>query len=103
MLIVGLIVVLAIGVVVGFYYQEYLDGLAAGAVALVVLLAVWGLVAGPISAYNRNSCRRIAEGYGLEYDWSIRSDCRLRLPTGQLVPEGKVRITSDGRILTGDS
>lgn len=65
------------------------------------VLAVWFIVAVPISTYNRNVCKREADGYQLGYDWSLRNGCRIELPSGQLVPSSKIRITSDGEIVVG--
>lgn len=66
-----------------------------------VVLVIWFLVAVPVSTYNRNNCQRIADGYGMDdYDWSFRSGCRIQIPTGQLVPEDRIRITSDGQIVS---
>lgn len=75
----------------------------AGICTFAVML-LWALIAGPMSTYKQNKCEDLAEGYGLERsDWSIRLGCRVYLPTGQLVPEDRIRITSDGQIfVAGD-
>jgi hypothetical protein len=82
------------------------ESVRAGAIVMVALatavLVVWLIVAVPVSAYARNNCRREADGYGLGYDWSFRNNCRIELPTGQLVPSSKIRITSEGEIIAGE-
>lgn len=75
------------------------EGAVRGGFLAALVLVVWFVVAVPVSTYNRNNCKREADGYGLDYDWSIRNDCRIELPTGQLVPASKIRITSNGEIV----
>lgn len=77
-------------------------GLAITGMITVGILVIWLLVAVPFSNYARNNCEALADGYGLDYDWSIRRSCRVYLPSGQLVPEDRIRITSDGQITVVD-
>jgi hypothetical protein len=90
----------------GSGHSTWLESVRAGAIVMVALatavLVVWIIVAVPVSAYNSNNCRREADGYGLGYDWSFRNNCRIELPTGQLVPSNKIRITSEGEIIAGE-
>lgn len=99
-----------IGVVVFGYCRYYGEPaytwaetvkLSAGTTAVLVgcVLVVWFTVAVPISTTKRNNCERLADGYQLDYDWSIRNNCRIKLSTGQLVPADQIRITSDGKIV----
>lgn len=84
-------------------WRGWWEGLAAGAVTAAVIGAVWFVFAVPVSNFNRHNCERVADGYGLdEVDWSFRFGCRVVLPSGQLVPEGRIRITSDGHITAVD-
>lgn len=103
----ALLVCAIIGVIVVIYKRtggcRWRDSLDAGGFTAVVLgvvvLLFWFLAAVPLSTINRHDCQREAAGYGLDYDWSFRNDCRIRLATGQLVPADKIRITSDGKIV----
>lgn len=83
-------------------HDSWTDSLTSGAhttaICVAVVLVAW-LVTISISAVNTASCKREADGYGLGYDWSIRNGCRIELPTGQLIPSDKIRITSDGGIV----
>lgn len=80
-----------------------LEGLRSGAgvlaVCVGVVMVVWAFVAWPLSTFSENSCRNEADGYNLDYDWSIRNGCRVYLPSGQLVPLDNIRVTSDGDII----
>lgn len=78
--------------------------LVLGGACVALVLVIWFMVAVPLSSFQRDKCQERADGYGLEdSDWSIRHNCRVRLPAGQLVPESRIRITSDGQIIvTGD-
>lgn len=104
-----------IGIIVLFYVRfqaswqtdrTWRNGIADGAwitaILATLVLVVWFVVAIPVSSLNKSNCKREASGYGLDYDWSIRNGCRIMLPTGQLVPSDKIRITSDGDIITGE-
>lgn len=95
-------VALALGIAAGLWEDDPPLGFGVFLTLAAVILGVWGVVHFPMSSYNRANCERVADGYQLEYDWSIRSNCRLYLPSGQLVPEDRVRITSDGQIIVSD-
>lgn len=102
----------AIGIAVVIYYrfiwtdwkghETWSGALERGGITTSILYSivfvVWFVAAVPVSALERSSCRREAAGYGLDYDWSFRNGCRIELPTGQLVPDENIRITSDGEI-----
>lgn len=75
-------------------------GLTLFAIGAAITLVVWAFVAVD-SKFKTDRCQREAAGYGLDYDWSYRNGCRIELPTGQLVPSDKIRITTDGQIVTG--
>lgn len=93
---------------VGYYKHRdkwsdaLVDGGQIAAIGAAAVLVVWFIAAVPISALERSSCKREAAGYGLDYDWSFRNSCRIEIPTGQLVPADKIRITSDGKIVGED-
>lgn len=75
-------------------------------VILAITLGAWGILAGPYSSHQKRNCAEMARGYGLDpelADWSFKFECRVTLPGGQLVPEDRIRITSDGEIIvSGD-
>lgn len=80
--------------------DKVFSGLAWGGISLAVVLATWALLAGPYSNFQKDICQDKAQGYGLEHsEWSFRLSCRVSLPSGQLVPEDRIRITSDGDII----
>lgn len=91
------------GALCWLYNDDWTAGAAGLFVSAALVLVVWGLIHFPGSAYWSDSCDRKAEGYGLEdHDWSIRFGCRVYLPGGQLVPEDRIRITTDGQIIVSD-
>jgi hypothetical protein len=101
------IISLTLAVVVGFLVwianDDWAEGAWVGGLLVAAVLVVWGIVAYPVSSYQADVCQQKAEGYGLEgSDWSFRHNCRVYLPTGQLVPEGRIRITTDGQIVVVD-
>jgi hypothetical protein len=81
--------------------ESLAEGATWGGWCVAIVLAIWLFMAFPFSTYERNSCKAEANGYDLGYDWSLRNGCRIVLPSGQLVSSDKIRITSDGEIVTG--
>jgi len=78
--------------------RRLLGVLNTAAVSFGLVLIVWAVFAGPVSSYSEGICNDTADGYGLEHEWGFRTGCRVYLPTGQLVPIGIIRITSEGQI-----
>jgi len=77
-------------------------GVALGC-CLALVGAVWSIAAHIVSPYQDTKCQQKADAYGLEDgDWSMRFGCRVRLATGQVVPEDRIRITTDGQIVVSD-
>jgi membrane protein YdbS with pleckstrin-like domain len=92
-----------IGLVLWWADNDFVGALVVWAVIVAAIVVVWLVVAFPYSGYQKDVCQQKAEGYGLERSqWSIRHGCRVYLPTGQLVPESRIRITSDGQIVVVD-
>lgn len=95
-----LIAIIAAVMTLWWFVERDPDAVPFAVAGAIAVLVVWALIAWPMSAYKANKCQDLAEGYGLDRsDWSIRLGCRVYLPTGQLVPEDRIRITSDGQIV----
>ena len=98
-----LLICIVIGVGAGVVDRDVGIGLWIGGACAGVVLLVWFICALPYSNWQKDTCQNKAEGYGLEQsEWSFRYDCRVYLDTGQLVPESRIRITSDGQIVVTD-
>jgi len=100
---IGIALIVLITAVWAYVEDDWEFALFAGGLALVVWLGAWVVFAWPYSSYQKDVCQQRAEGYGLERSqWSVRHDCRVYLPGGELVPENRIRITTDGQIIVTD-
>ncbi|HJS83690.1 MAG TPA: hypothetical protein VJ742_12730 [Nitrososphaera sp.] len=105
-MIVGLLALLACFILGFFVYwadEDLAGAVRMTAIFVIGVLACWIVVAWLWSPYQKNICQGKAEGYKLEdSDWSFRYDCRVKLSSGQWVPEERIRITTDGQIVVTD-
>jgi hypothetical protein len=97
-----LIFAISLGVlafIVASFEEDLWMALFAGVVMVAVSYPALLGIRWAIQEHQTSKCEERAEGFGLEAVWSFRHDCRYILPTGHVITEGRIRITTDGEIL----